>query len=163
MNLYPLTSEYQALVDAMEDSDDASADEGLHEALAAISDAIETKAEYLARVVKTLDAEADALKAAADELSKKRKARENRAASIKRYLEDAMRSLGVDKIKGELFTVAIQRNPPSVAIPDEDAISDDWKIPQPPKIDRKAIIEELKSGGTVEGAELVRTESIRIR
>jgi hypothetical protein len=163
MNLYTLTQEYQSLIDAMEESEDASADEGLHEALASISDAIETKAEYLARVIKTLEAEADALKNAADELSKKRKARENRADSIKRFLESALQSVGIDKIKGELFTVAIQQNNPSVLVTDEKSIPNEYWIQQEPKLDRKLLLETIKAGETVRGAEIQRTKSLRIR
>jgi hypothetical protein len=158
--MFELTQLYQGLVDSIEQD---NADEGLHEDLAAISDAIETKAEYLARVVKTLEAEADALKNAADELTKKRQARENRAASIKRFLEETMRSLGVEKLKGELFTVALQMNNPSVNVTDEKSIPSDYWIQQEPKLDKKQVLEELKAGRAIPGAEIQRTQSLRIR
>ena len=163
MKLYELTAEYQSLVDAMEQSEDASTDEGLHEDLAGILDEIDRKAEYLARVVKTLEAEADAFKSAADELTKKSKARDNRANSIKRYLEESLRSAGIEKIKGELFTVSIQQNNPSVFVTDEKSIPNDYWIQQEPKLDRRQVLDDLKSGVNIPGAEIQRTQSIRIR
>jgi hypothetical protein len=66
------------------------------------------------------------------------------------------------KIKTVLFSFAIQKNPPSVQA-DENLIPADYWIPQAPKLDRRALMEDLKAGASVPGAHLIQTESLRIR
>jgi hypothetical protein len=46
---------------------------------------------------------------------------------------------------------------------DESLVPAEFKIPQPDKIDKKAIKDAIENGQAIEGAEIVINESVRIR
>jgi len=73
-----------------------------------------------------------------------------------------MRAAGIDKVKGRLFTLAFQKNPPSVEVMDESLIPSDY-IKTVTSVDKKLILEALKSGHSVSGCSLSQSESLRIR
>lgn len=57
----------------------------------------------------------------------------------------------------------MQKNSVSVSIPDESKVPEQYLIPQPPKINKTEIKEDLKNGDEYDWAELVQTESLRYR
>lgn len=64
-----------------------------------------------------------------------------------------------NSLKGEDYksgagTVQHRKGVPKVVIADEKLISDDWYIPQSPKLDRAGIKSALKKGQEIEGATL---------
>jgi len=59
--------------------------------------------------------------------------------------------------------VSIQNNPPSVRVVNEELIPSHFMIPQPPKLDKKTILQKLKDGEKVPGVELAQGRSLRIR
>ncbi|EAG5188584.1 TPA_asm: hypothetical protein GI764_08405, partial [Listeria monocytogenes] len=87
---------------------------------------------------------------------------ENNVQNLKNYLQTEMERMEIRKINSTLFTIQIQKNPPSVEIV-EEALLKSFFLLQEPKIDKKRIAEILKSGEEVKGARLVESESIRIR
>ena len=74
-----------------------------------------------------------------------------------------MKLTGKTKFKSGMFNFAIQKNPASVNITDENILPEDYLIPQPPKVDKTSLKEALKNGIEVPGAELKQTEGLRIR
>jgi hypothetical protein len=68
----------------------------------------------------------------------------------------------IDKIKTPLFTVSLQKNPPSVEIVNEDLIPEQFKKVTY-TVAKKDILEALKNGQVIEGAEIKQTKSLRIR
>ena len=62
-----------------------------------------------------------------------------------------------------MFTVSIQNNPPSVNIQNDATVPDKYYVPQPPKLDKKSLLDDLKSGAVYEGIELQQTKSLRVR
>ena len=82
---------------------------------------------------------------------------------LKTYLEDNMKLTGKTKFKSGMFNFSIQKNPASVNIIDENILPKDFLIPQPPKVDKTALKDVLKTGVEVPGAELKQTEGLRIR
>jgi len=81
---------------------------------------------------------------------------------LKSYVESNMRAAKIDKVKGRLFTLAFQKNPPSVEVMDESLIPSDY-IKTVTSVDRKLILEALKAGQAVTGCEIRQSESLRIR
>ncbi|EAD4976587.1 siphovirus Gp157 family protein, partial [Listeria monocytogenes] len=98
----------------------------------------------------------------AKRLLKRKQALENNVQNLKNYLQTEMERVEIRKINSTLFTIQIQKNPPSVEIV-EEALLKSFFLLQEPKIDKKRIAEILKSGEEVKGARLVESESIRIR
>lgn len=162
MQLYKLTNQYQELYDLLSTADETEAD-GLHEILAQNADAFEDEVENIAKIIATMKGESEAIKTEEERLRQRRQTLENRTDSLKRYLYDNMNVLGLDKVKGELFTVAIQKSPPSLDIPDESVIPAEYFIPVDPKLDRKRLLEDIKAGAVIEGAEIKQGTHLRIR
>ena len=157
MNLYTLTDNYLRVLELAENGDD------LTDTLEALEDAIEDKAENTAKVIKQLEANASMLDNEINRLTERKKASENNAKRLKMYLQDQLEKVGTDKIKGEIFTVAIQNNPQSVEVLDETIIPADYFIPQQPKLDRKELLAHLKAGETIPGVMVKQSRSLRIR
>ena len=88
---------------------------------------------------------------------------DNNAKHLKVYLQEQLEKCGKSKIKGAIFTVAIQNNPQSVEVLDENKIPATYFIPQQPKLDRKELLVHLKSGEEIAGVAIKQTQSLRIR
>ena len=75
------------------------------------------------------------------------------ASSKKREVAQAvMEDAGIEKILEPDFTVSLRISAPGVAVMNESAIPEPFWIPQPPKLDRKGILDALKNGTAVPGA-----------
>ncbi|MFC5775130.1 siphovirus Gp157 family protein [Ectobacillus antri] len=159
MKLYELTNQYRQLVDMVDELDQQT----LADTLESISDLIEDKAENIAFVIRTLEAEAKVIKEEEERLQALRKAREARVSNLKDYLLHQLETAGISKIKRPKVMISITNNPASVRVLDETMIPDIYKIPQAPKLDKKAVLAELKNGGFVIGAELQQGKGVRIK
>lgn len=159
MNLYELSNAYQNILGMQEELDE----ETFIDTLSSIEEPLNDKVENIARFIKNLEAEAEMFKKESQRLSEKATTRTNKAKRLKEYLQDSLETVGKDKVKGELFTVAIQNNPPSVEVLDERKIELDYFEEQPAKLNKRAVLETLKNGIEMEGARLKQTRSLRIR
>ena len=161
MNLYELTENYRNLQDLLENPE---IDQDLIEkALDEVEEQLEEKAENIAKLIKTLESEVTGFKTEEKRLADRRKSLENRIAALKRYIDASMKATGKKRFKGQLFSFNIQKNPPSVNITDSTLIPKEYYIQQEPVLDKKTVLAELKNGVIVPGAELLQTESLRIR
>jgi hypothetical protein len=79
---------------------------------------------------------------------------EQTADAKRRAAQQAMESADLPKLIEPDFTVSLRRLPPNVVILSEAAIPDCYFVPQPPKLDRRAVHEALENGETVTGATL---------
>lgn len=157
MNLYELSLAFQEVQNMELDP------EVMKDTLDSIEDAIENKAENIAKLIRNLESDVSAYKEEEDRLKTKRQATENKVKWLKTYLEDNMKLTGKTKFKSGMFNFSIQKNPASVNITDEKIIPGEFLIPQPPKVDKTSLKEILKRGIEVPGAELKQTEGLRIR
>ena len=157
MNLYELSLSFQEVQNMDLDP------EVMKDTLDSIEDAIENKAENIAKLIRNLESDGSAYKEEEDRLKTKRQATENKVKWLKTYLEDNMKLTGKTKFKSGMFNFSIQKNPASVNITDEKIIPGEFLIPQPPKVDKTSLKEILKRGIEVPGAELKQTEGLRIR
>lgn len=159
--LYELTGMYNQLWDLVEDEEMDLTQ--LEQAMQSVEGEIQDKAENLAKIVKQIDGDVTTIKAEIDRLAAKKKALENKKDGIKTYLQQQLGIAGLDKVKTPLFTVAMQNNPPSVNVLDENLIPRQYFIPQDPILDKKGILAVLKEGLEVPGAEIKQGRSLRIR
>jgi len=79
---------------------------------------------------------------------------EDRAAKRRAVARDAMTEADIKKIMAPDFTVSLRDGSPSLTVIDEAVIPGSFWLPQPPKLDRQAILSELKRGGDIPGASL---------
>ena len=155
MRLYEITEAYMAL-DNLDDTEDIKA------YLGAIQDEFNDKLESTTYVIQNYKSEIDAIKNEIKRLSKKKKSLENKVIFMTDYMYENMKALDMDKAKAGTFDLKIQKNPQSVQILDETKITDDY-IRIKKELDKAKIKEALKNGLTVEGAELIQTEGLRIK
>lgn len=160
MKLYELTSNYKNLEELLDNPEIPQ--EMILEALNEVQDNIEEKAVNIAKFIKNVATEADGLKAEEKRLSERRKSLENRADNLKEYLYGQLKLVGLNKLKTPLFSFGIQNNPPSVNVLDEAKIDESYFVVKK-ELNKKAVLEALKSGQVVEGAEIKQGESLRIR
>lgn len=163
MNLYELTAEFASLQAMLENADEQ--DEAvLEDALQIVAENIAEKADGYARIIKNLSADAAALRDEENRLAKRRRLLESRVDRMKETLLGAMVATGERKIKTSIGTWGIQKNPFSVKVVDALKVPEKFLIPQPPAIDRAAMLAEFKQTGEVfGGVEIVQTEGIRFR
>jgi LPS O-antigen subunit length determinant protein (WzzB/FepE family) len=158
--LYNLTNDYVRVL-AMSDEDVSA--EALKDTLDMIKDEIEDKAENIAKLVRSLESDAAAIKEEEQRLKDRRSSIENKVTNLKAYLQQSLEVAGLQKIKRPTLTVAIQNNPPSVEVVDEILIPSHYMIPQPSKVDKKSILSLLKEGQEIPGVQIKQTQSLRIR
>jgi hypothetical protein len=84
-------------------------------------------------------------------------------SSIKEYLQNQMEVAGLNKVKRPTITISIQANPPSVEVMDESLIPSTYMVPQPSKIDKRAILTALKEGEFIPGASIKQSMGVRIK
>lgn len=157
MNLYELSQNYLAVQDMELD------EETLRDTLDSIEDAFEDKAENIAKLYRTVEAEEKAFEAEEKRFYAMKKTAANKKQFLKQYLEDNMRLIGKTKFKAGVFNFSIQNNPPSVEIYDETLIPEQYLVEQPAKIDKAGIKDLLKQGQEVPGATLKTSQSLRVR
>lgn len=158
MNLYELTENYIQVLELAETSEFDLAD-----TMESIEEAIELKAENTAKVIKQLEANAEMLANEAKRLSERKSAIDSNARNLKRYLQEQLEKCGKTKVKGDIFTVAIQNNPQSVDVLDETKIPLEFFIEQAPKLDKKTLLQHLKNEEKIPGVTLKQSQSLRIR
>lgn len=161
MNLFDLTAEYKAILEMAEDADVDPEILKFH--LEDIGGAIEEKADSIAFVLTQLDGDVELLKKESDRLLNRIKTVQGNANWLKKYLETAMKETGKTKFKTAFHNFCIQKNTPAVILLDGAKIPEHFLIPQPPKVDKRAILAELKTGAKLDFAELMQTEGLRIR
>lgn len=159
--LYELVGSYRRL---LEMSDSENGEEFLA-VLQTLGDAIDTKIESCAKVVKHLQADMDALKTEEARLAGRRRSLEGNVDRLKTYMKDSMTAVEKQKIKTALFTIYIVAGRPKVEIEDEMAVPGEYRgEPVPPPLDKRSILAALQEGKEVPGARLGTGEpSLNIR
>jgi Siphovirus Gp157 len=172
LKLYELTEERRVLDDFLLETEGEVTPE-IAQLLTEIEGKIEEKAERVALYIREQEANAAVIDEEVQRLQAKAKALRRGAAGLKYYLEGQLRALGLDKVKGQLVTVALQLNPPSVVgelSQDELADLQDRLfvryVPARFELDKRALLDVAREQGLdalPEGLAIVRTETLRIR
>jgi hypothetical protein len=118
--------------------------------------------EAIAEVVRSalLDASyISGLKQRVDEMRERLARLELRHERKRAAVLDAMEAAGIAKITETDFTLTLKASPPTVCITDETAIPEWFWIPQPARLDKRALLETLKAGTGITGAELANRQS----
>lgn len=154
--LYELTELYTNLMDLdLEDED-------VQQALGDIDEKIEVKADNIAKLIRGLEGQKDICKAEEERICKRRKSIENRIDNLKEYLKATMIATDKRKFKTDLFSFNIQKNKTSIKILNEEKVPEEYI-----EYDRKVLKDKLKKAITegleVDYAELVQTESLRVK
>ncbi|KAA8667926.1 siphovirus Gp157 family protein [Clostridium sp. HV4-5-A1G] len=161
--LYEISERYKNLDELLDNPDLENVKEDIEKSLNKIDEEFDVKAENIAKVIKSKEVDSKGLDEEIKRLQARKKAVEHQIDSLKDYLFEHMRMLKKQKIKGSLFTLSIRKNVPAVNITDEETIPEKYRIHQPDKLDKVAILENLKKGIEIDGAEIKQTMSLSIR
>jgi Siphovirus Gp157 len=89
-----------------------------------------------------------------DDMKERLSRLELRAAKKRQLALDAMNEVGITKLEQPDFTASARSGSPALVVITEDRIPEAYWLPQPPKLDRQAILGELKRGMEIPGAQM---------
>ncbi len=162
--LYELTGEYEELIGALECAESEEEADEIWRRLGDTEDGIQDKAEAYARILRNKQAEADALKTEKRRLEQRLRAAEAVVERLKARMLEIMQWLGVREVPTGIGKWRVQMNPYSVSVLDEAAVPDEFRIPQPDKIDKEGILKHYKETGEIlDGTSVAQSLGIRFR
>ena len=154
MNLYELTEQYDEVMSLLYDNE--TDEQTILDTLESIEGEIEDKADNYAKIIKTMTAEAEAIKSEEDRIHKRRMTLENRAKWLKDTLQANLEFIGKTKFKTELFSFSVSQNggkQPLAITENIEEIPGKYLIAQKP-VPNKDAIRELLQSREVEWAKL---------
>ena len=121
----------------------------LHEAIAAV-------------IRSALDDEAlaKALRSRIEDMRQRLSRIETAAEKKREAALNAMERADMIKLTAPDFTVSIRINPPSLVITSEAEIPQEFWLPQPPKLNKKGLLDAINSGWAVPGASSVQLQDL---
>jgi hypothetical protein len=156
MNVSPLRLEVhrysllrQKLLEAFPETDDETVRDTL--------EGITTLNELIAEIIRSalIDESLQAgLRSRLDDMKERLWRLEQRGVKKRQLALEAMSEVGFTKLEQADFTVSIRASPPSLIVVAESEIPNDYWVPQPARLNRQALLNELKRGAEVPGAQL---------
>lgn len=163
--LYEIAQEYRQVADALMDAD--VDEQTLADTLEGERWPLEVKATNYGMVIRNIQATAEAIKAAEEQMAERRKTLERRVDWLKHQLKTNLELAGINRIESPHFVITVQKNSVESVEIDELALlpSEYWRQlpPPPPEVDRTAIKAAIKAGVDVPGARLTQGTHLRIR
>ena len=158
MQLYEINGQIAQLAEMLESGEiDETAYNDTVEALGA-----EIALDDVVKAIRNKQADVEAYKGEADRLTDKKRRAEAAVDGLKALLLRYLQITEQKSVKTSLFT-ASKGVSKSADITDETALPAEYLIPQPPKVDKKAILAALKEGKQITGAELKESEHVTIK
>jgi uncharacterized protein YlxW (UPF0749 family) len=161
--LYLIAQEYRAAAAQLADLD--LQPEVIADTLESMAGDIETKAQSVAHMVRSLEADAAAVKQWAKDANERAKAIESRAARLREYLSSNMQACGIQRIEGPGITLSF-RATSSVVIDDEAQIPAEYmrqKPPPPAEPDKVALAAAMKAGASIPGARIETRQALQVK
>ena len=163
-SLYEISAEYAGYLDAYDNAQTEEDAAGALQALVDLQGAMEVKAENYIRLIKNVEADAEAFKKESDRLAEKAKAKKNFAARLKQAMLDAMKLTDTPTIQTSIGKWRLQPNPYKCEVTDWTKIPQEFRTPQPDKVDSKGIIAHFKATGEVfDGCEVKQEIGVRFQ
>lgn len=168
MKLYEITAQYQRLMDDIAEGNIPA--EAVKDTLDAVEGEFDLKLDNLACYVKSLNAEAKAIKNEIDTLTERMKSKQAEADRLIEYMYGEMSEVGKDKIETARCKLTIKQNPEAVTISDNAAFiewaqinNDDLLTYARPTINKTKIKETIKSGETVPMCSITRGQRLEVK
>lgn len=161
--LFLLANEYREAAARLADLD--MDPQTVADTLEAMSGDLEVKAQNVGFMVRSLEADAAAVKQWAKDAQERAKTLEGRAESLRDYLRRCMEATGIQKIEGPGITLSFRKS--SAVIVDEPGLipAEFMRTPEPPPAapDKKAIADAIKAGREVPGAHVEQRQSLQVK
>lgn len=167
MKLYELTNDYQQLLAMLDEENDFPPD-AIVDTLESIAAEIEDKADNIACMLKSIDADITAIKAEEIHLAERRKVKQNAYDRIKAYLSDKLQKAGIVKLETARNKITFRK---STSVKIDDDIFFDWAESNgkdlltyaQPKANLTAIKKAIGDGEVIPGAQIDEKQNIQIK
>lgn len=120
------------------------------------------KLEAVACFVKSLEADAAAIKAEERALAERRQAKERKAERLRAYISDSMTMLGDTKLETARVAISFRKSE-AVEIVDASQLPEAYWKQAAPTPDKTAIKKALKAGEAVAGAAIVERRNLQLK
>jgi len=161
--LYEITEKHHDLMKLAEESEDMA--EAVKDTMELIDGEFSDKAISLIKVMENIGGDIAPIDEMIARLTARKKAIQNKQASMKNYLKINMEASNIHQIKCPLFTITLAKGRDIVKIDNENEIPAEYlniKTSMTPM--KKEILAALKEGEEIKGASLTKSEnSIRIK
>lgn len=147
-NLYELTSQFQTLMDMLEDTE--VEEQAILDTLESITYDIEEKADGYGKIIKSIESDIEGIDSEIKRLSSKKNTYKNRIQFLKNNLKYCMDTMGKRKISTQLFTFNIQKNGGKrklILDTDIENIPEEYRVKQPDIVDNEALRNYLMENG----------------
>ena len=160
--LYLIANEYKTAAQKLADLE--LPPEVVADTLESLSGDLEVKAQNVAYMIRSFEADAAAVKQWAKDAAERAKAMEARAERLRDYLASNLMVAGIEKIDGPGVRIGWRKS--SAVIIDEASLipTEFMKTPEPPPAspDKKAIADAIKAGKEVSGAHVETRKNLQI-
>ncbi len=156
--LYQITEDHKELLKLADENEDMA--QAVADTMELIEGDFNDKAISLIHVVNDMGEGVETIKNEIDRLTARKKAIENKQASMKEYLRINMEASGIKKIQCPIFTITSKAGRDIVLIEDEEKIPSDYlniKTTMTPM--KREILAALKEGDDISGARIVKSKS----
>lgn len=168
MKLYEISELYTDFMFALENGEIPV--EAIEDTLEGIESTFIDKADNIACMIKSYEAEAAAIKEEQAKLAERAKAKQSYADGLKKYLAAHMLKVGMMKAESPRVRLSFRKSE-AVEIADEAAFveyaqragRDDYLKYKAPDINRTAIKAAIKNGEAVQGAAIVERQNLQIK
>lgn len=170
MKLYELTDAYNAFMEAVENGEIRDP-QAIENTMDAINEEFDEKCEHIALLIKTLTAEADAIKAEAANLTGRAVTKEKTVERLKDYLARNLLMIGQEKLETPRCKLTFRKSE-ALQIYDEakllsairaSGIDGLAQTKEVLSFDKKAIKDAIKSGTELAGASVVTNKNLQIK
>lgn len=162
MRLFDLAEQYNDLMDVLEGSNDK---EPLFAMLDGLEGAFDSKVESIVKLMQSKMATYTAIKTESDRLTKRADRTAKEIDWLEHYIESQMLATGKESVKSALFDIKLGLCPPAVNVLNESEIPRNYFITKPAvtTLDKRSLLESLKAGQAVSGAEIIQRKTLRIK
>ena len=145
--------QYRALRDRIRAHDPDLDEETLADTVEGLTDLHEIIAAVIRSVLDD-EALATGLKGRIETMQSRLERLQDRASKRREIARDVMVESEIKKIIAPDFTVSIRPGSPSLVVTDETVVPAQFWVPRDPRLDRQALLAELKHGGDIAGVAL---------
>lgn len=161
--LYLLAAEYRDTAAKLADLEMDT--QTVSDTLESMAGELEVKAQAVAAMVRSMEADAAAIKQWVSDAQDRAKAVQARADALRDYLANNLQACGIQKVEGPGIVIGWRKSS-AVVIDEPGLIPAEYMRrpePPPPAPDKKAIGDALKAGAAVPGAHIETRQNLQIK
>ena len=163
-SLYALRNELVEWMAAWEAAETDEDREYFESQIIDVTGDFDAKCDDYAKLIRNVQADVEGYKTEIARLTALKRSGEDFIEHLKARLTEAFEATGRREVRTSIGKWSLRTNPVSCEVTDEAKVPDRFRVPQPDKIDRKALIDWYKlTGEIVDGCEFVRKKGVQLR